>query len=38
MSTSAEQSAVRWQDDGNESTGTAGVHVRRLEVQTSKRM
>jgi secondary thiamine-phosphate synthase enzyme len=38
MSTHAEQSAVRWQDDGSESTGSTGVHVRRLEVQTSKRM
>jgi len=37
MTKHAEQSAVRWQDDG-ESTGTTGVHVRRLEVQTSKRM
>ena len=38
MSKHAEQSAVRWQDDGSESTGSTGVHVRRLEVQTSKRM
>lgn len=37
MSNSAEQSAVRWQDNGNESS-SMGVHVRRLEVQTSKRM
>jgi secondary thiamine-phosphate synthase enzyme len=29
---------VRWQDNGNESSGLAGVHVRRIEVQTSKRM
>ena len=38
MSKHAEQSAVRWQDDGSESTGSTGVYVRRLEVQTSKRM
>jgi secondary thiamine-phosphate synthase enzyme len=38
MNTSAEQSAVRWQNDGNEASGFAGVHVRRIEVQTSKRM
>ena len=38
MSTHAEQSAVRWQNDGNESAGLEGVHVRRIEVQTSKRM
>lgn len=38
MSTHAEQSAVRWQNDGNESVGVGTVHVRRLEVQTSKRM
>jgi len=38
MSTHAEQSAVRWQNDGNESAGLGGVHVRRIEVQTSKRM
>ncbi len=37
MSNSAEQSAVRWQDNGGESS-SMGVHVRRLEVQTSKRM
>jgi len=36
MNTSAEQSAVRWQD--NESSALGGVHVRRIEVQTSKRM
>jgi secondary thiamine-phosphate synthase enzyme len=29
---------VRWQNDGNESVGVGTVHVRRLEVQTSKRM
>ena len=38
MSTHAEQSAVRWQNDGNESAGLGGVYVRRIEVQTSKRM
>ena len=40
MSTRAEQSAVRWQDNGAsaEPSGSAGVHVRRIEVQTSKRM
>ena len=40
MSTHAEQSAVRWQDNGlgNDASGSFGVHVRRLEVQTSKRM
>ena len=40
MSTRAEQSAVRWQDNGpsGEPSGSAGVHVRRIEVQTSKRM
>src|SRR5258705_3724258 len=38
MSTHAERSAVRWQDNGSETTGTTGVHVRRIEVQTSKRM
>jgi secondary thiamine-phosphate synthase enzyme len=38
MSTHAEQSAIRWQDNGNESSSLAGVHVRRIEVQTSKRM
>jgi secondary thiamine-phosphate synthase enzyme len=38
MSTHAEQSAVRWQNDGSESAGVGSVHVRRLEVQTSKRM
>ncbi len=38
MSTLAEQSAVRWQGNGNESSAFGGVHVRRLEVQTSKRM
>ena len=38
MSTHAEQSAVRWQESGNEATGTTGIHVRRIEVQTSKRM
>jgi secondary thiamine-phosphate synthase enzyme len=39
MSTSAEQSAVRWQDDGvNGDRGATGVHVRRIVVQTSKRM
>jgi secondary thiamine-phosphate synthase enzyme len=40
MSTHAEQSAIRWQDNGtsNESSGFGGVHVRRIEVQTSKRM
>ncbi len=37
MTKHAEQSAVRWQDDGSESS-SLGVHVRRLEVQTSKRM
>lgn len=37
MSTHAEQSAVRWQDNGSDSSST-GVHVRRIEVQTSKRM
>lgn len=37
MSTSEQSAAVRWQDNG-EGSGTAGVHVRRLEVQTSKRM
>lgn len=37
MSKQAEQSAVRWQDNGGESS-SMGVHVRRLEVQTSKRM
>lgn len=35
MTTQAEQSAVRWQDSESSSMG---VHVRRLEVQTSKRM
>lgn len=40
MSTSAEQSAVRWHDDGVNGNGatTSGVHVRRIEIQTSKRM
>jgi secondary thiamine-phosphate synthase enzyme len=38
MSTHAEQSAVRWQDTGTETNGTTGVHVRKIEVQTSKRM
>ena len=38
MSTHAEQSAVRWQNEGSESSGLGGVHVRRIEVQTSKRM
>ena len=39
MSTSAEHTAVRWQDGANDASGvTTGVHVRRLEVQTSKRM
>ena len=39
MKTSAEGSAVRWQDGLNgEQSGTTGVHVRRIEVQTSKRM
>ncbi len=38
MSTPAGESAVRWQNDGNESSGLGGVHVRRIEVQTSKRM
>ena len=40
MSTRAEQSAVRWQDNGpsGEPSGSVGVHVRRIEVQTSKRM
>jgi len=40
MSTRAEKSAVRWQDNGagGEPSGSAGVHVRRIEVQTSKRM
>ena len=38
MSTHAEQSAVRWQNEGNESSDLGGVHVRRIEVQTSKRM
>ena len=38
MSTHAEQSAVRWQANGTETTATTGVHVRRIEVQTSKRM
>ena len=39
MSTHAERSAVRWQDNGvGESSGATGVHVRRIEVQTSKRM
>lgn len=40
MSKRAEQSAVRWQDNGpsGEPSGSAGVHVRRIEVQTSKRM
>lgn len=37
MTKHAEQSAVRWQDGGNDSR-SMGVHVRRLEVQTSKRM
>lgn len=37
MSTSERSAAVRWQDNG-EVSGTAGVHVRRIEVQTSKRM
>lgn len=36
MTTPAAESAVRWQDD--QSSGLGGVHVRRLEVQTSKRM
>ena len=40
MSTLAAQSAVRWQDNGTSgnASGSAGVHVRRIEVQTSKRM
>lgn len=38
MTTPAGQSAVRWKDESNESSGIGGVHVRRLEVQTSKRM
>ena len=38
MTTPAGQSAVRWEDKSNESSGLGGVHVRRLEVQTSKRM
>ena len=38
MSIQAERSAMRWQDDGNETSGLGSVHVRRLEVQTSKRM
>ena len=36
MSTHAEQSAVRWQD--NDAPSALGVHVKRIEVQTSKRM
>jgi secondary thiamine-phosphate synthase enzyme len=40
MSTSAERTAVRWQDGGmnGDQSATTGVHVRRIEVQTSKRM
>ncbi|MCC6763811.1 MAG: YjbQ family protein [Deltaproteobacteria bacterium] len=38
MTTPAGQSAVRWEDKGSDSAGLGGVHVRRLEVQTSKRM
>ncbi len=29
---------MRWEDEGGEPAGLGGVHVRRLEVQTSKRM
>jgi secondary thiamine-phosphate synthase enzyme len=29
---------VRWDDKSTQSSGLGGVHVRRLEVQTSKRM
>lgn len=29
---------MRWQDARSEASGVGGVHVRRLEVQTSKRM
>ena len=38
MSTQAEGSAVRWTDNGESEQAASGVHVRRLEVQTSKRM
>lgn len=38
MTTPAGQSAVRWDEKSNQSSGFGGVHVRRLEVQTSKRM
>jgi secondary thiamine-phosphate synthase enzyme len=40
MSTHAEQSAVRWQENGvgSDASGSLGVHVKRIEVQTSKRM
>lgn len=38
MSTSREQSAVRWRDEnGGGERAVAGVHVRRIAVQTSKR-
>ena len=37
MTKHAEGSAVQWQDNAGESA-SMGVHVRRLEVQTSKRM
>lgn len=38
MTTPAGQSAVRWDEKSNQSSSLGGVHVRRLEVQTSKRM
>ncbi len=38
MSTHVEQTAVRWQEGGSERASVGGVHVRRIEVQTSKRM
>jgi len=40
MGTQSAQSAVRWQDNGasGKPSGSNGVHVRRIEVQTSKRM
>jgi len=39
MSTHAERSAARWQQgSGEASTNVGGLHVRRIEVQTSKRM
>ena len=38
MTTPAGQSAVRWDEKSTQPAGLGGVHVRRLEVQTSKRM